>query len=147
MSKRTDRVQVEIEELKGSAVAGDGDGVVLETEAVVDGARHDTSIEVQQEDVPAVAVALLNTDSGIAVPQQELPPAIKCLGAGVVHWEDPLHVRFHLQFDSGQILPIEMTKEAAKALCRGLLERTGPPAPVAPLRRVKAPDAGSGADA
>ena len=147
MSKRTDRVQVEIEELKGSAVAGDGDGVVLETEAVVDGARHDTSIEVQQEDVPAVAVALLNTDSGIALSQQELPPAIKCLGAGVVHWDDPLHVRFHLQFDSGQILPIEMTKEAAKALCRGLLERTGPPAPVAPLRRVKAPDAGSGADA
>ena len=147
MNKRASKVQVEIEELKSSEVAGDGDGVVLETEAVVDGALHDTAIEVPQEDVPAVAVALLNTDSGIAVPQQELPPAIKCLGAGVVHWEDPLHVRFHLQFDSGQILPIEMTKEAALALCRGLLERSGASAAVAPFRRVRAVDEGNGADA
>ena len=125
MNKRADRVEVAIEELKDSNVAGDGVGVVLETEAVVDGARHDTAIEVHQDDVPAVAVALLNTENGIAVPGEELPPAIKCLGAGVIHWDDPDHVRFHLQFDSGQVLPIEMTKAAAQALCRGLLDRAG----------------------
>lgn len=147
MNKRADKVEVAIEELKDSAVVGDGAGVVLETEAVVNGALHDTSIEVQQDDVPAVAVALLNTESGIPGPDQALPPAIKCLGAGVVHWDDPQHVRFHLQFDSGQVLPIEMTKEAALALCRGLLERTGSAAPVASLRRVKPADEGTGADA
>ena len=128
MNKRAEKVEVAIEDLKDSNVAGDGAGVVLETEATVDGDRHDTSIEVHQEDVPAVAVALLNTESGIAVPGDELPPAIKCLGAGVIHWEDPDHVRFHLQFDSGQVLPIQMTKAAAHALCRGLLDRTAPSA-------------------
>ena len=145
MNKRAEKVEVAIEEVKDSAVVGDG--VVLETEAVVNGALHDTSIEVQQEDVPAVAVALLNTETGIALPDQPLPPAVKCLGAGVVHWDDPQHVRFHLQFDSGQVLPIEMTKEAALALCRGLLERSGPAAPVASLRRVRPADEGNGADA
>ena len=124
MNKRAEKVEVAIEDLKDSNVADDGAGVVLETEATVDGDRHDTTIEVHQEDVPAVAVALLNTESGIAVPGDELPPAIKCLGAGVIHWEDPDRVRFHLQFDSGQVLPIEMTKAAAHALCRGLLDRT-----------------------
>ncbi|MEO6747309.1 MAG: hypothetical protein ABIS28_12105 [Caldimonas sp.] len=142
MNKRADKVEVAVEELKNSNVAGNG-AVVLETEAVVNGEHHDTSIEVHQDDVPAVAVALLNTENGIAVPGAELPPAIKCLGAGVIHWDDPDHVRFHLQFDSGQVLPIEMTKAAAQALCRGLLERAGlttdmPPA----IRRAVAPDEG-----
>ena len=143
MNKRADKVEVTVEELKDSTVAADGAGVVLETKAVVDGARHDTSIEVHENDVPAVAVALLNTENGIAVPGDELPPAIKCLGAGVIHWDDPDHVRFHLQFESGQVLPIEMTKAAAHALCRGLLERAGltTDMPTA-IRRAAAPDEG-----
>ena len=143
MNKRADKVEVAIEELKDSNVAGDKAGVVLETKAVVDGARRDTSIEVHENDVPAVAVALLNTENGIAVPGEELPPAIKCLGAGVIHWDDPDHVRFHLQFESGQVLPIEMSKAAAQALCRGLLERAGltTDMPTA-IRRAAAPDEG-----
>ena len=143
MNKRADKVEVAIEELKDSNVAGDKAGVVLETKAVVDGSRRDTSIEVHENDVPAVAVALLNTENGIAVPGEELPPAIKCLGAGVIHWDDPDHVRFHLQFESGQVLPIEMSKAAAQALCRGLLESAGlmTDAPTA-VRRAVVPDEG-----
>jgi hypothetical protein len=125
MNKRLDKVEVAIEELKDSAPSSDGSAVVLETESVVDGNLHDTSIEVPQEDVPAVAVALLNTDGGVAVPGVEVPPAIKCLGAGVVHVASSNVVRLHLQFDSGQVLPIEMSKDAALALCRGLLQHTG----------------------
>ena len=85
----------------------------------------------------------LNTENGISVPGEELPPAIKCLGAGVIHWDDPDHVRFHLQFESGQVLPIEMRKAAAQALCRGLLERPGlmTDAPAA-VRGAVAPDEG-----
>ena len=147
MNKRAEKVEVTIEELKDSNVAGDGTGVVLETEAVVDGGRHDASIEVHQDDVPAVAVALLNTENGISVPGEELPPAIRCLGAGVIHWDDPEHVRFHLQFDSGQVLPIEMTKDAAQALCRGLLERAGVADASAAARGGFAPDEGPGARA
>ena len=145
MNKRAEKVEVAIEDLKDSNVTDDGAGVVLETEAKVDGDRHDTSIEVRQDDVPSVAVALLNTDSGIAAPGDELPPAIKCLGAGVIHWDDPDHVRFHLQFDSGQVLPIEMTKAAAHALCRGLLDRTA--AAVASVPPGSPADAGPGAHA
>jgi hypothetical protein len=123
--KRAEKVEVAIEELKDSAPSDDGAAVVLETEATVDGSLHDTLIEVPQEDVPAVAVALLNTDAGVAPADDNAPPAVRCLGAGVVHWLDERTVRIHLQFDSGQVLPVEMSKEAALALCRGLFERTG----------------------
>ena len=147
MNKRANKVEVAIEELKYSNVAGERAAVVLETEAVVNGARHDTSIEVHEDDVPAVAVALLNTENGISVPGEEMPPAIKCLGAGVIHWDDPDHVRFHLQFDSGQVLPVEMTKAAAQALCRGLLERADGSDTPAASRVGAAPDEGPGARA
>lgn len=123
--ERAKKVEVEVEELKESVPAADGSGVVLETDAVVDGHLRHTSIEVQQEDVPAVAVALLNAEEHVAIPADGFPAAIRCLGAGVVHWVSQDSVRFHLQFDSGQVLPIEMSKDAAFALCRGLFHHTG----------------------
>ena len=125
MDMCADKVEVAIEELKDAAPSDDGSSVVLETESIVDGSLHDTSIEVKQEDVPAVAVALLNSDAGESPSAADVPPAIRCLGAGVVHSVGASTVRLHLQFDSGQVLPIEMSKEAAVALCRGLFENTG----------------------
>jgi hypothetical protein len=126
MNMRADKVEVEIEEVKDSAPAPGRPAVVIETEAKVDGERRDTSIEVQQDDVPAVAVALLNADNQDGTPANDgSGPAVRCLGAGVVHWMSDTHVRFHLQFDSGQVLPIEMSKAAALALCRGLFHQTG----------------------
>ena len=135
MNKRAEKVEVAVEELKDSAPSGDKSGVVLETEAVVDGDLHDTAIEVAHEDVPAVAVALLNTDGGVAPRGAELPPAIKCLGAGVVHARGDDIVRIHLQFDSGQVLPIEMSHAAALALARGLQGHGGPADPGRPPAR------------
>ena len=125
MNKRAETVEVEIEEVRKSAPSDDGSGVVLETEAKVRGERHDTLIEVHQKDVPAVAVALLDTQADVAKIGTDEPPAIKVLGAGVVHWTSADSVRFHLQFDSGQVLPIEMSKDAALALCRGLFHQAG----------------------
>lgn len=126
MNKRAEKVEIEVEEVKESGPAPDRPGVVIETESKVDGERRDASIEVQQEDVPAVAVALLNGDRQDGTPaNDDSGPAVKCLGAGVVHWISETHVRFHLQFDSGQVLPIEMSKAAALALCRGLFHQTG----------------------
>ena len=133
MDKQEAKVEVAIEEVKDSATKPGGDAVVLETEAVVDGDLHDTSIEVQAEDVPAVAVALLNSDEGVGKPGDPLPPAVKCLGAGVVESFDPRLLRLHLQFESGQVLPVEMSHAAAMALCRGILRRAG----------VTPPDAGN----
>ena len=122
MSKQPNKVEIEVDEVKDAA--SNGNAVKLETEARVDGQLHDTSIEVQQADVPAVATALLNAD-GPGSTADPLPPAVKCLGAGVVEAIDVKHVRVHLQFESGQVLPIEMTHAAALALCRGILRRAG----------------------
>ena len=55
MNKRAEKVEVAVEELKESAPSSDNSGVVLETEAVVNGNRHDTAIEVAHDDVPAVS--------------------------------------------------------------------------------------------
>ncbi len=133
MNKRAEKIDVAIEELKDAAPSDDGTSVVLETESTVDGHLHDTTIEVPQEDVPAVAVALLNSDAGVAPEGADVPAAVKCLGAGVVHWGSDSMVRLHLQFDSGQVLPIEMSKDAAFALCKGLFEHVGAAAGFDPL--------------
>ena len=58
-------------------------------------------------------------------PTGRRPAPLRCLGAGVVHWDTPGDVRVHLQFDSGQVLPVLMSKEAALVLCRGLFVQTG----------------------
>ncbi len=122
---RNVEVEVEVEELKDSKPSADGAGVVLETEARVDGSLHDTSIQVQEEDVPAVASALLNVEAHGNHPEGMPATPVRCLGAGVVHWDTPDDVRLHLQFDSGQVLPVLMSKDAALVLCRGLFAHTG----------------------
>lgn len=125
MSQRAQKFEVQIEEVKDAVPSPDRDAVVLETEAVVDGKRGDTSIEVPHEDLSTVAVALLAAEDGPPdEDDSDLPQAVQCLGAGVVQPSTPGAVRFHLQFDSGQVLPIEMSREAALALCRGLLAHT-----------------------
>jgi hypothetical protein len=121
------KVEVTIEEVKDSspsAAAGEP-SVVIETESTVDGRLRDTSIEVRDADAPAVAVALLNADSsGPPVRSGDLPLAVQCLAVGVVHAATPGQVRLHLQFESGQVLPIEMSDEAAAALSRTLAMHT-----------------------
>jgi len=127
MDSRLASVEVKVEELKESAPSANGQGVVLQTEALVDGERRDTAIEVHDDDASAVAVALLHTEAldHRAAPADGLAPAMRCLAAGLVDGADPSLVRLHLQFDSGQVLPVEMSHDAAVALCRGLMAETG----------------------
>jgi hypothetical protein len=122
-----DKVTVSVEEVKESSLGPGGASVVVETESLVDGELRDTSIEVREADAPAVAVALLNADAGAPNPPEvdELPAAVQCLAVGVVHAADEGRVRLHLQFESGQVLPIEMPYAAAVALWRGLGDHTG----------------------
>ena len=125
-----DKVKVTVEEVKESNPGPDGASVVVETESVVDGELRDTSIEVREADAPAVAVALLSTEASAADPlaASDLPAAVQCLAVGVVHAAGEGRVRLHLQFESGQVLPVEMSHAAAAALCRGLGEHNGSPA-------------------
>ena len=125
MNTAGEKVQVTIEDVKNSA-PGEA-SVVIETESRVNGKLRETSIEVREADAPAVAVALLNPDTEPVDSSSDvdLPAAVRCLGAGVVHTASDGQVRVHLQFESGQVLPIEMSQAAAMALCRGLSEHTG----------------------
>ena len=125
---QSNKVEVTIEEVRESnpSSAAGAPSVVIETEATVDGEVRDTSIEVRDVDAPAVAAALLNADvDGPPVIRADLPVAVQCLAVGVVHAASPGQVRLHLQFDSGQVLPIEMSAEAAAALARTLALHTG----------------------
>jgi hypothetical protein len=127
MNDQANKVEVTVEEVRESTAVGTaGDAsVVIETESTVDGQRRETSIEVRDADAPAVAAALLNADTdGQPVSSADLPVAVRCLAVGVVHAASPGQVRLHLQFDSGQVLPIEMSAEAAAALSRTLAMHT-----------------------
>lgn len=122
MTERADKVEVSVEEVKDSApgsTAGEP-SVVIETESTVDGSVRNTSIEVRDVDAPAVAAALLNAEVARSTAGGDLPVAVQCLAAGVVHAANPGQVRLHLQFESGQVLPIEMTRDAARALSQAL---------------------------
>ena len=124
-----DKVKVSVEEVKESNPGADGTSVIVETESIVDGELRDTAIEVREADAPAVAVALLNTEASAPKPAGDdaLPDAVQCLAAGVGHGAQAGRVRLHLQFESGQVLPVEMSHAAAVALCQGLGEHTATP--------------------
>ncbi|MEP7101464.1 MAG: hypothetical protein ABI781_13200 [Burkholderiales bacterium] len=127
MKQQADKVEVTVEEVKESianSAAGDA-SVVIETESTVDGQRRDTSIEVREADAPTMAAALLNADVAQPTTAADLPVAVQCLAVGVMHAAGAGQVRLHLQFDSGQVLPIEMSHDAAIALSRALSEHTG----------------------
>ena len=131
MNQQVDKVEVGVEEVKDStpgSVAGEA-SVVIETESTVDGERRETSIEVRDADAPAVVVALLNGEVADSPAPGDLPVAVQCLAVGVVHSASQGQVRLHLQFESGQVLPVEMSHDAARALARALGEHVGVGAP------------------
>lgn len=126
MNPPAKKVEVTVEEVKestASSAAGDA-SVVIETESTVDGTRRETSIEVREADATLVAAALLDADVARRAPAAELPVAVQCLAVGVMPAAGAGQVRLHLQFDSGQVLPIEMSQDAAHALSRALIEHT-----------------------
>ncbi|HWH81871.1 MAG TPA: hypothetical protein VNU71_06505 [Burkholderiaceae bacterium] len=127
MNQPAEKVEVTIEEVKDSSAGSvqGAPGVVIETESTVDGERRDTSIEVRDSDAPAVAMALLNADVEQPHTAHDLPAAVQCLAAGVMPAAGAGQVRIHLQFDSGQVLPVEMSHDAAAALSRALGRHTG----------------------
>jgi hypothetical protein len=122
-----EKVEVTVEEVKdASPSTTEGDAsVVIETASVVDGDLRDTSIEVRETDAPVVAAALLNAEAAAPTDDADLPVAVQCLAVGLVHAAGDGKVRLHLQFESGQVLPIEMPHAAAAALARTLAMHTG----------------------
>lgn len=72
---------------------------------------------IQTDLAPAVAVALLAKADR---PEESDPPALKCIGAGVVEGEDDTVVRIQFMFDNGTVLPIEVPRDVGVSLSRGL---------------------------
>ncbi len=128
MKQQPDKVEVTVEEVKESVAGATSSGdasVVIETESTIDGKVRETLIEVREVDVPVIAAALLNADVRQPESTEDLPVAVQCLVVGVMPAASVGQVRLHLQFDSGQVLPIEMSHDAARALSRALSEHTG----------------------
>ena len=124
MNQQAQKIEVIVEDVGDSSpgvVAGEP-SVVIETGSRVDGELCEASIEVRESDAPAVAAALLNADVEQPLAPSDLPVAVQCLAVGVVHTGRAAQVRLHLQFESGQVLPIEMSHDAARALSRALAE-------------------------
>ena len=68
---------------------------------------------------PAVAIALLDkTEQAPDAPA----PALDCLVAGAAPSEKAGRVRVQLMFETGAILPVEMSAAAGAALSKGLAE-------------------------
>lgn len=108
----------------------DGSDLLLEAEGLLKGERRALAIAVKTELAPLVAVTLLAALSGTkatgdgseAAPSQA---SMLCLAAGIVKASDPSLLRMHLQFDSGLVLPVEMPRDSAVALLRGLIDELG----------------------
>jgi hypothetical protein len=80
-----------------------------------------TNHAIATELAPAVAIALLDKT------EQEpnaAPPALDCLAAGAAPSETPGRVRVQLMFETGAVLPVEMSAAAGAALSKGLAEES-----------------------
>ncbi len=84
--------------------------------------KSKVDIAIAKKLAPAAAIALL--DKTERAPDA-LAPALDILGAGVSQAEADGKIRVQLAFDGGEILPVEMSVQAGKALVAGLSEELG----------------------
>lgn len=81
--------------------------------------RAATNRAIATDLAPAVAIALLDkTEQAPDAPA----PALDCLVAGAAPSEDSGKVRVQLMFETGAVLPVEMSVAAGAALARALVE-------------------------
>ena len=118
-------LELQIAAIRAAEPAIDGAAILLKADALLAGERRSLAIAIMSDLAPLVAVTLLAkaAEAG-SVPGEAnappIPPALKCLGIGVVAAQDPSRLRLHMQFDNGLMLPAEISAEAARALVRGL---------------------------
>ena len=81
--------------------------------------KSKVDIAIAKKLAPAAAIALLDKTEHAS---DALAPALDILGAGVSRAEADGKIRVQLAFDGGEILPVEMSTQAGKALAAGLSE-------------------------
>ncbi len=130
MGTREDAPDLMIASIGRAIQTADGSDLLLEAEGLLKGERRALAIAVKTELAPLVAVTLLAALSGARPKSDDSPgtpaqPSMLCLAAGIVKASDPSLLRMHLQFDSGLVLPVEMPRDSAVALLRGLIDELG----------------------
>ena len=106
--------------LNAAAPSATGDAIVLKAHALVAGEHLDLDIAIQTDLAPAVAIALLNTTASARAGRHPLDPAMLCIAAGVAPASTPDKLRIQLLFEAGAVLPVELPRQGAAALLRGL---------------------------
>jgi len=81
--------------------------------------RTATNRAIATELAPAVAIALLDKSEQAS---NAPAPALECLVAGAAPSERVGKVRVQLMFETGAVLPVEMSVAAGAALAKGLTE-------------------------
>jgi hypothetical protein len=84
--------------------------------------KSKVDIAIASKLAPAAAIALLDKTEQAS---DAMAPALDILGAGVSRAEGEGKIRVQLAFDGGEILPVEMSTQAGKALAAGLAEELG----------------------
>jgi hypothetical protein len=84
--------------------------------------KSKVDIAIANKLAPAAAIALLDKTEQLS---DSLAPALDILGAGVSRAEADGKIRVQLAFEGGEILPVEMSAQAGKALAAGLSEELG----------------------
>lgn len=113
---------MKIVEIKKVAPSEDGSAVVLKTDAVLEDQRTELEIAITTNLAPQVAIALLATTAKARAARDGMEPALDVLAAAVVACGFAEKVRLHLLLHAGDVLPVELTREAATALTRGLVD-------------------------
>jgi hypothetical protein len=81
--------------------------------------KSKVDIAIAKKLAPAAAIAVLDKTEQTS---DALAPALDILAAGVSRAEGDGKIRVQLAFDGGEVLPVEMSAEAGKALAAGLSE-------------------------
>ena len=108
--------------IKKVALLNDGSAVVLETAAVLGEQPTEVEIAITTDLAPQVAIALLATTAKARAARDGLEPALDVLAAAVVACGFAEKVRLQLLLHSGNVLPVELPREAAAALTRALVD-------------------------
>lgn len=113
---------MKLAEIKEVAPVADGSAVVVKADVQLDDERTELEISITTDLAPQIAIALLATTAKARAERDGLEPALDVLAAAVVASGCAEKVRLQLLFDKGAVLPLEVPKDAAEALHKGLTD-------------------------
>jgi len=123
---------MKIEQIAEVVPASDGEAIVVKADVLLGDQRTAVEIAIATDLAARVAIELLATTAMARAERDGLEPALEVLAAAVVASGCADKVRLQLLFEQGNVLPVEVPVDAAKALQRGLTDELTsiPPKPL-----------------